>query len=323
MRSGNVKLVASIKSVLNQPLSTPLLKSLLADVRKLLESTGSSDRYPTLKFHCDWVLHTKMSKRFASELLRRVDTVFDNLTSQGLLIPRAFADDLLYKAGFFGFIKELREFLSTFNIVIVQLENDARWLGLQRLYYDIVEGAFLEYTPKKNQPPLKRINGARIQMFSLAGTPDYPDIRVWYKDQPEAILPFGVEWTFTKNGEDMFKLPLTYMLPSYVDREVKEQALLTPPLPLYAAGNNSRPAKVVRTRASLETPILRGRFSMRAESDPRKQKAFTLWADKDQAWMPPRASVWQQRNCPAPCAGPRQGPQLFYRTQNLIARHSG
>jgi hypothetical protein len=230
MKDGKAKLVASIKSVLSQPLSAPLLKSLLADVRKLLESTGSSTKYPTLKFHCDWVLHTRMSRRFASDLLRKADDVFDNWMSKEIYIPLEFTNQLTYRVGFLGFIKEIREFLANFKIIIVQLETDVSWLPLERLYYSIVEDAFLEYTPTKKQPPLKRINGARVRMFSLADTTDYPDIRVWYKDQPEAILPFGVEWTFTKDGEDVFKMPSTCMLPSYVEREVREKA---PPNPAH------------------------------------------------------------------------------------------
>jgi hypothetical protein len=230
MMDSKAKLVLSIKSALSQPLNASLLKSLLADIRKLLERTGSSDKYQTLKFHCDWVLHTKMSKRFASDLLRRADAVFDNLISNGVLVPPEFPHDLTYRGGFLGFIKELREFLAKFKIIIVQWEAHVSWVPLERIYYSIVEDAFLEYTVTKKQPPLKQINGARVRMFSLADTTDYPEIRAWYKDQPEAILPFGIEWTFTKDGEDVFKVPSLCMLPSYVEREVKEKV---PPNPAH------------------------------------------------------------------------------------------
>src|SRR5260370_38296593 len=124
MRDGKAKLIASIKSVLSQSLSAPLLKSLLADVRKLLETTNSSDKYATLKFHCDWVLHTKMSKKFASELLRKFDEAFDNWMSKQIYIPESFAQEMAYTIGFLGFIRELREFLTKFKIIIMQLETD-------------------------------------------------------------------------------------------------------------------------------------------------------------------------------------------------------
>lgn len=227
MKSGTAKLVASIKSILSQPLNAILLKSLLADVRKLLETTAASDMYPTLKFHCDWVLHTRMSRKFASELLRRADEVFDK-TMNGSLMPPEFAKELTFRAGFIGFIKELRQFLARFKIVIVQIENDISWLPLERMYYGIVEDAFLEYTPKKKEQPLRRINGARARMFSLADTTDYPDTQAWYLDQPEAILPYGVEWTFTKDGEDIFKLTATAMLPTYVEREIEKMVSPNP-----------------------------------------------------------------------------------------------
>lgn len=227
MKDPKAKLIASIKSVLSHPLNAALLKSLLADVRKLLETTGNSDKYATLKFHCDWVLHTKMSKRFASELLRKIDEAFDNTVSKGAYMSPEIPNELMYR-GFLGFVQELREFLKRFKIIILQLENDVSWLPLQRLYYSIVEDAHLEYTVTKEQPPLKRINHARARMFRLADATDYPDVRAWYLDQPEAILPYGLEWTFSKDEQDVFKIPVTGLLPSYVERDVKEESAPNP-----------------------------------------------------------------------------------------------
>lgn len=67
-------------------------------------------------------------------------------------------------------------------------------------------------------------------MFSLADTTEYPDIRAWYLDQSEAILPYGVEWTFTKDSRELFKVTATFKLSTYVEREVKQKL---PPNPEY------------------------------------------------------------------------------------------
>ena len=115
----------------------------------------------------------------------------------------------------------------------MQSEVDPSLISIQRLFYDIVEDTFLEYNPKnrKEEAP-KRIDGASVRMFSLAGSKDYPDIAAWYQEQPEAILPFGVEWTFTKKGDVVFKIPATFLLASYAERGTCFNHLVNPSLTL-------------------------------------------------------------------------------------------
>jgi len=50
----------------------------LVETRKLLEITGRSDAFPSLAFHCDWTLHTKMNRRGARLVLK----LFDDLAEK-------------------------------------------------------------------------------------------------------------------------------------------------------------------------------------------------------------------------------------------------
>jgi hypothetical protein len=45
----------------------------LAETRKILEVTPSEEKYPSLRFFCDWVLHTTMSRKSAQVVLRNFD----------------------------------------------------------------------------------------------------------------------------------------------------------------------------------------------------------------------------------------------------------
>ena len=42
---------------------------LLTEVRKLIERDKAVGAYPNLKFHCDWVLHAKLTGPAAQEIL--------------------------------------------------------------------------------------------------------------------------------------------------------------------------------------------------------------------------------------------------------------
>jgi hypothetical protein len=47
----------------------------LAGVRKLIERDRVQDQYPDLRFHCNWVLHSKMHRKAAKAILKQFDDV--------------------------------------------------------------------------------------------------------------------------------------------------------------------------------------------------------------------------------------------------------
>src|ERR1039458_4542814 len=50
-----------------------IVKMMLVDIRDLLELVGESVRYKALKFHCDWILHPKLTGPRAQRIIRAVD----------------------------------------------------------------------------------------------------------------------------------------------------------------------------------------------------------------------------------------------------------
>jgi len=52
----------------------PQVVYIMAGIRKLIERDGIAERYDTLKFHCNWVLHSRLEGRAAREILHLFDT---------------------------------------------------------------------------------------------------------------------------------------------------------------------------------------------------------------------------------------------------------
>jgi hypothetical protein len=208
------KLIQGIQNALSQPLNGMNIKALLADTRKLLELVGAAEQYEALKFHCDWILHTKMSKKFASNLLRSFDDVWDKWIVSKTPISNDFTAALPYTIGFYGFEKELVGFLRQFGMNLPFAESKELWQQFERVYCDIVEDAELKYTDKKRQ--LKHIDGARVKMFRLSES-DFTEIKAKYFRGE--YLPFGIEWTFTLNGEPVFVVPITFPSAARVERD--------------------------------------------------------------------------------------------------------
>jgi hypothetical protein len=213
------KLVKAIKTPRDQPLTVVSLKSFLADTRRLLEVTGQDKKYETLNFHCDWILHTKMSRAFASRFLREFDEVRDAWITKKLPIPPAFAKSLPYKIGFYGFEKELVEVLGPHGIGLPDPGVRNGWQLFEQVYCEMVDETELEYELKKKEPPLKHVNGAQVKRFRMDNC-NYPEIMAEFKNGD--FLPYGIEWIFTKNGQSVFALPITFPSNKQIEREKQE-----------------------------------------------------------------------------------------------------
>src|SRR5437867_1739661 len=70
---------AAIEEKLNRQLSSkaPVTEArvvyILVLTRKLLERQGELNKYPMLRFYCDWALHTNMDRAGAQRILRLFD----------------------------------------------------------------------------------------------------------------------------------------------------------------------------------------------------------------------------------------------------------
>jgi len=243
MQRSKAKLIKQIAEAHAKPMNAALLKSFLADIRKLLETTGTTKTHATLKFHCDWVLHTRMDKTFAKTLLKRFDDAWDNWITRKIPFPRDFSEQMPYLIGFFGFTKELREVLGTIGLSAPAETDIAAWQPFERLYCSIVEDTDLHYPDKKH--PLRHINGARVAIFKLSES-RYPETKAEYEQTPKEFLPFGIEWTFMLDGLDVFAIPLTFPSPALVERDRNSRSAIYVQPPPHSAPQTQSPRRVNR-----------------------------------------------------------------------------
>ncbi len=206
------KLTRRIREVLSQPLTPSAMTSFLADTRKLLEAVGATKQYKALKFHCDWVLHTKMDRGIVRDLLKEFDEIWDGWITHRRHIPKDFADSLANRIGFYGFEQELRQFLGKYGIQLPAADSREIWLPFEKVYCEIVEDCPLRYSDAKH--PLKHINGARVKTYRMSEDPEEKELYA-----PGDYLPLGIEWEFLKDDEPVFVLTITFPSVALIERE--------------------------------------------------------------------------------------------------------
>lgn len=125
--------VERIKGILAVPMTAGNIRNLLVDTRILLERKGKAKQYKTLKFYCDWVLHSVLDGKFASQLLADVDSVLDKWWNSQIP-PQNFKDTIGYHIGFYGFEEELEAFLKSLGINIARPGFMVNWRTFEQLY---------------------------------------------------------------------------------------------------------------------------------------------------------------------------------------------
>ena len=123
---------------------------LLTEVRKLIERDKAKSAYPNLKFHCDWVLHAKLTGPAAQEILRQFDTAHPLLRDQKLKLhdlPRMLRSEIKRISEMRSFREELDELLADYGLPPLK----RGWTHFLHLYAKIVEDIPLEVTGNNAQ----------------------------------------------------------------------------------------------------------------------------------------------------------------------------
>src|ERR1017187_471167 len=224
-RELRAKLIKRITTVLNGWFNGDGLTLLLKDVRMLLEDLGEAELYPSLKLHCDWVLHSELSGPKVRKILRDFDSHWGDWISHQIPFPEEFANSLPYNLGFVGFEKEFIGFLSKYGVKFNPFEDRAKWHAFELLYCSLVKDTRFRYKDRKK--PLQHINGAKVRMYPMS---EHPHEGKDYR--PGDYLPYGIEWTFTMNDEPVWFLTSTYPSKQLLEREEREKKIkemLKPP----------------------------------------------------------------------------------------------
>jgi|SRR5690348_6365201 len=165
----------------------------LVEIRKYLEREKWQSRYRDLAFFCDWVVHTVLDRRGASNALAVLDARLANLDLTNPAKPR-------YDQGLHRFIKfdalhdELDRFLKETKLPDSWVLHPAAWYTLVKQYAEVVRDCKLER-------PEQRCAGRHFQRVVLT------DVQDADKDS------FTLVWHFTLTDDTSFRLKATINCP--------------------------------------------------------------------------------------------------------------
>jgi len=151
---------------------------MLVCVRKLMEIGGT--QYPSLRFHCDWALHSRLDRKEAVRVIKLFDDLEDALAnedSHGIERARRAVDSIVNVQ---NFRNELGEFLTDHqmpNSVCILAEN---WIRFLDVYMRIISDVPLEF----NSTPIRHIRKVVVKHIKETEVPD-----------PFSQFVFGLEWT--------------------------------------------------------------------------------------------------------------------------------
>ena len=144
---------------------------LLTEVRKLIERDKAKGAYRNLKFHCDWVLHAKLTGPGAQDILRQFDAAHPLLRDQNLELrdlPPVLRREIDRISKMESFREELDQLLADYGLPPVK----RGWTRFLHLYAKVVEDIPLEVTGNNAQhiskvvvhfaKAKKRLNGETI-----------------------------------------------------------------------------------------------------------------------------------------------------------------
>lgn len=165
---------------------------LLAGIRKLIERDNVEEQYSHLKFHCDWTLHARMSRRTAKAILRQFD-IAQPLLKTGVRIydlpaPLGREIDRIIKMK--SFEEELSSFLKAYKLPPFTEDPLDGWAKFLHLYTKVVEDIPLMFTSHSPEQTVVKV------------TLHYEGARETVKHDGWEDMPFKVTWRiFDKNEE--------------------------------------------------------------------------------------------------------------------------
>jgi hypothetical protein len=125
-------------------LTEPLILYLLVGVRKLLELENSNHKYPSLKFQCDWCLHTRLDKRGAIDVIKLFDELEDMRRPDGG-VSKEQGEKLMQALGVDSFHRDLSTFLRDNGLPDDIVNDFQRWTEFLEGYGALIQDVPLEF----------------------------------------------------------------------------------------------------------------------------------------------------------------------------------
>jgi hypothetical protein len=127
-----------------EPLTEARVVYMLVCIRKIMELDNST--LPSLRFHCDWALHSRLSRTEAAKIIK----MFDNLEHALLTGDETTADtarsELRRVVNYSAFRTELKQFLENHKLPTALSAFSARWICFWDTYLRVISDVPLEFT---------------------------------------------------------------------------------------------------------------------------------------------------------------------------------
>jgi hypothetical protein len=124
---------------------------LLVGIRKLMERDDRKNDFPSLLFHCDWVVHPQMDRAPARSLLRQFDELQGQWTARDGIarLPEALQREIDDITQMRGFRKELNAFLQQYRLPALTPAGPEGWTRFLNLYARVVADIPLVVKPER------------------------------------------------------------------------------------------------------------------------------------------------------------------------------
>ncbi len=127
-----------------EPLTEPRVVYMLVCIRKLMELDGSN--LPSLRFHCDWALHSRLDRKEAIKVIK----MFDELEHALQIGDKAKTDtarrELHSIVNYSVFRRQLQEFLGKHKLPPDLSADVGRWTSFWDVYLRVISDVPLEFT---------------------------------------------------------------------------------------------------------------------------------------------------------------------------------
>jgi hypothetical protein len=134
-----IKLTAELEAGITTEVQTVYV---LAGIRKIIERDKSDDRYPALKFHCDWALHAELSwNKEAKCILAQFEAAYDCLKAHVDIedLPDDLGREIRRISSMKDFRTELKRFLSAYKLPPLTYNDGDGWSHFLHLYTQVIE----------------------------------------------------------------------------------------------------------------------------------------------------------------------------------------
>lgn len=136
------EIIRKLTAELNKGIDTEVqVVYVLAGIRKLIERDTLEGKYPGLKFHCDWALHSMMDRAGAKAILRKFDAAHSLLKGRVALndLPTILRNEIDRISQMKSFSEELSQFLEVYNLPPLTQNRSDGWAHFLHLYTRVVE----------------------------------------------------------------------------------------------------------------------------------------------------------------------------------------